>query len=289
MQLYRLLSIWLFMASAILLTSCEDVIELDLDEGTPAVVIDGWVLLDMEKPNQVPDTIKLKRTIPYFDNRPLPPITNALVIISASDGQIDTLTEISAGHYITNSLTKAIGLRYTLDVFYEGEHYQGISTLNRVPPIDSLKLVFTPRNGLIEEGYYLYYFGPEPEGRGDCYRFKIFRNGRLLNSIQDLIVTDDGFLLDGVYIDSLPVAGNGPPKYFFEGDTIRCEVHSINRNALEYYLDVINQIQNGGLFATPLANVRFTVYNVNRQSPKRGVGIFGASAFSSKTVVAGGQ
>lgn len=255
--------------------SCDDPIELDLPEGQPLLVVDGWI------DNQpAPDTIKLSTTVGYFTNGPLPTVTGAQVSITGSDNTLDLLTEVAPGRYVTNTLQGKIGRAYTLSIKHGGEEYRAVSEIKRVPPIDSLKAVFREKSTFYDEGYYVHYFGPELPGKGDFYRFKLYRNDTLLNKPQDLIFVDDK-LVDGNYIGDIELH----EEPFKSGDRVRVETLSITEDAYYFFTEAVSQMFNGGLFARPVVNIRTNVHNVNPASPRKAVGYFGASAVSAREVV----
>jgi hypothetical protein len=256
-------------------TGCDDPVDLDLPEGQPLLVVDGWI------DNQpAPDTIKLSTTAGYFNNGPLPTVTGAEVRITGSDNSTDVLTEVAPGRYVTTTLQSQIGRTYTLRIKHGGEEYQAVSEIRRVPPIDSLKSVFREKSAFYEEGYYVHYFGPELPGKGDFYRFKLYRNDTLLSKPQNLTFVDDK-LVDGNYIGNIELH----EKPFKSGDRVRVETLSITEDAYYFFSEAISQMFNGGLFARPVANIRTNVRNVNPASPRKAVGYFGASAVSSAEVV----
>jgi len=64
-------------------------------------------------------------------------------------------------------------------------------------------------------------------------------------------------------------------KPFQVGDRIKIEVCSITEDNYYFYNEMVTQINNGGLFANPPANVRTNVMNRNPGSAKKAVGYFG--------------
>ncbi|CAN5778567.1 hypothetical protein BH24BAC1_BH24BAC1_02810 [soil metagenome] len=255
--------------------SCDDPVELDLPEGQPLMVVDGWI-----NNQSVPDTIKLSTTAGYFNNGPLPVVTGAEVSITGSDNSEDVLTEVAPGRYVSNTLLGKIGHAYTLHIKHGGEEYRAVSESKRVPPIDSVKAVYREKSAFYDEGYYVHYFGPELPGKGDFYRFKLYRNDTLLNKPQDLTFVDDK-LVDGNYIGNIELH----EEPFKSGDRVRVETLSITEDAYYFFNEAVSQMFNGGLFARPVVNIRTNVQNVNPASPRKAVGYFGASAISALEVV----
>ncbi len=255
------------------LTSCEDVIDVKLEEGETQLAVDGWIT---DQPG--PYTIRLTTTAPYFNNTTTPRVKGATVTLTDSEGNSEILKESEPGMYVTSQLQGKIGNSYTLSIRYEGEEYTAQTQIKRVPPIDSLGVKYRKGGGFTEEGYYVTYNGPELPGTGDYYRFKVFRNDTLLNKPENLSFTDDRFV-DGNYIED--IQRNFDP--FKSGDEIRVETWSITEDAYLFYNELRQQIQNGGLFANPPANVRTNIINKN-SNERKAVGWFGGAAISSKEV-----
>ena len=268
--------IWILFLGMTALSSCDDPIDVSLDQGPVRLVVDGWLYQNLTTPTTTPDTIKLRYTSSYFSNSPAPKASHGFVTITDNTGLVDTLLEVSPGQYITRNTVREVGRSYKLTVKIDGETYEAFTELKLAPLIDSVKAIYVDEDrGPQGKGFYLYYFGPENIGPGDFYRFNLYENGRFLNSPDDLAFTDDRFLKDEVYIDSLEI--NFAP--FKEGDTIRTETLSISEDAFYFFAEMQTQINNGGLFAQPPANVRSNIKNVNPKGPEA-QGYFGASGLT---------
>ena len=257
--------LFLLILAALPLAGCTDVISVDIPEGKPLLAVDGAIT---DQPG--PYTVTLTKTAPYFEEAELPRVRGAVLVLSDDQGRTETLRETSPGTYTSSGTVRGrIGGRYTLSIASEGEEYRAETEIRRTPEIDSLKPLFRRQEGFRNEGYYLLYYGDELPGVGDYYRFKLFRNGQLLNKPDDLIITDDQFV-DGNYIDGLEL--NGAP--FVQGDRVRVEALSLPRDYYFFLNEMRTQINNGGLFASPPANVRTNVRNVRSGSDKAAVGYF---------------
>src|SRR5690606_12371161 len=127
-----------FLSGFITLMSCETVIDPTLQTAEPILVVDAWV---NNKPE--PQVIRLTKTQPYFEQSLPPGVSGAQVMISGSDGSEYLFTEGEAdGEYIwTPGVGEGFGetgVTYTLTVVAEGETYQSITRMGRVPEIDSI-------------------------------------------------------------------------------------------------------------------------------------------------------
>ena len=71
-----------------MLPGCQKVINVDLNEAAPRIVIEG-VITDRRGPY----TVKISKSGSYFNQPVLPPVSGAQVTISDNSGTIDTLKE----------------------------------------------------------------------------------------------------------------------------------------------------------------------------------------------------
>lgn len=269
----------LLLGAALTLTSCEDVVELNVPQGQALLVVDG-AITDQAGPY----VVKLTQTAPYFESQTTPPVTGAQVVLTTSDGQRETLRERTPGEYVTSgTLRGQVGGRYTLAIAADGEQYQAETEIRRAMPIDSIRAELRPEIGFDAAGYYLLYYGQEPAGRGDFYRFKVFQNGVLRNRPGDLFAVADE-LVDGNYLRGLEISDDPDEKVFFSpGDQVRVEVLSLPADYYYFLNEVSTQLTNGGLFANPPANVRTNVRNLNAQSSKKAVGYFAGYSVRTAT------
>ena len=264
------------------LTSCEDVIEIDLEQGETLLVVDGRITTEAG----IQHVIRLTETAPYFENVPAPAVSNALVYVQTYDANnqlinTDTLLEDAAkpGNYLTQTTQGLMDHRYVLNIEYNASRYRAESTITRIPPIDSLRYEYREAEGPFDAGYYVYYYGPETPGVGDNYLFIIYRNGVRYSEPSQLYFASDE-LVDGNYIGNLDFT----PEPFELGDTITVESYTTSNDQYQFYLELSTQVNNGGIFASPPANVRTNIKNLD-PSGKKAVGYFSANAMERKSIV----
>ena len=108
----RILSV-LFACIALTLTfvSCERVIQLDLKNSTPKIVIQGNIY---DQPG--PYIVKISNSVNFDASSNYPPVTGAKVVITDNVSQNETLTETTAGTYLTSKLRGIPGRTYSLSV-----------------------------------------------------------------------------------------------------------------------------------------------------------------------------
>lgn len=285
-------------AIAVLLfaTGCEDIIEVEVINKNPKIVVDAFVNNQLDT-----QTIKLTRSIGYFDSTGSEPvITNAQVAIvdqSASLPKLFVFQHTSQGKYqfvpnANSGDTFAVGHDYALLVVVGQDTLVSFSTLNPTTHIDSLRLVDVVGNGppINTTGNYIELMAKDRKGPGDFYWIKTFRNDSFLNKIDQLNVSADmGNTSNGqdgeLFI--YPIRYNGVNDFFRSyksGETVRVEIHSINAVAFAWFNLVISENQNGGLFATPPANIFTNIASINPNKKPALGGFFCMSAVASASV-----
>ncbi|MBL7892234.1 MAG: DUF4249 domain-containing protein [Bacteroidia bacterium] len=283
------INILLFVIITLLFVSCEKVIDIKLDQGTSQLAVDAFL-------NNKPGTqvIKLTTTAGYFNNAPCPAAIGATVNIIDSDSNVFNFIDNSGtGKYewipsAGDTLIRQAHL-YTLTINYNGEQYRATSFAFPVPPVDSLNYEYLKGNGPSSaEANYASFYARDIAGMPNFYWIKSFVNGTFLNNPSDLIVSQDGaFGGDGA--DGLPFIlpirqSINPEKGLMAGDTISVEVHSITPEAFFFFQQTTQQTQNGGLFATPPANVISNIKNVNSASKVTAVGFFNTALVSTNGI-----
>ena len=268
------------LALACMLTSCDDRVNIGLNTSSPYMVVDGTI-------DNAPraDTIKLSTSIGYLENKPLPPVADALVIVTSSLGDRDTLKQPKPGYYATSpGFVGQIGANYQLEIQWRGETYKANATMPRGTTIDSAKAVYKEKDSFREAGYFIAFYTQEPAGVGDYYNFQIKKNDTLQDLPNNLAFTDDR-LVDGNYIDGVEL--NTEP--YKKGDVIVGYGRGITQDAYFFYTELANAVFSGGLFAAPPANVRCNVKNTNSKSEKRASGYFFVASIDSDSLVCGGE
>ncbi|MCD6066388.1 MAG: hypothetical protein K0S33_1214 [Bacteroidetes bacterium] len=281
----------LFLFTAIVLSSCQKVVQVDVPEGETLLVVDAWI-------NDLPgtQTVRLTTTVPVFDPNRTPTANGATVILTdLSNGKQYTFNQnIGTGNY---EFTPATGdtlavetHQYQLSIAWQGNSYSALSTLNRTTTIDTVGYdqVKDFASGELE-GYAVWLFGKDiPGPKRDYYWIKSYRNGVLYNQSNVINISEDaggGESTDGLcfippvaYFTVLPF-----DKPLQVNDTYTAEVHSLNKESYEYLYQMYTQINNSqaGLFATTPENLRTNIKPVG--NAPRAVGWFNMAKVSSKS------
>jgi len=229
----------------IVVLACEKVIDVDLNDSEPEIVIEA----NLSNNNGALE-VKITKTGSYFDSAPVEKVTNADVFLEGGPGYRLKVKEMSEGLYQLDDLPLNIGAIYRLQVFAEGKEYTAVSMLNQEVKIDSLGIEYQREERFFDGGYRLLLFFSDPPEKENYYRVKIYRNGLLFNSPNDLIIFEDSDL-DG---KGIQVRLRG--QLFEPGDKAQVELYSIDRHTWEYFSslrDLINLNPGSPAPANPIS------------------------------------
>jgi hypothetical protein len=256
---------FLFLLCALFMFSCERVIDVDLNDAAPAIVIEGNIS------NTLNDAaVKISMTSSYFDTLPSEKVSGAVVIITSDNGDNFILEEMENGLYKTQNARFKEGAVYNLFVEVNGENYGATSRLNSSVLIDSIKFYYE-NSPFFEEGYYVNVYLSDPFGFNNYYRLKYSKNGELQNRIEDLILFDDRYV-DGNVIEV--TLFNQP---FERNDTVTLQLISLDEGAYEYLRTFQELVNNNPGSAAPA--------NPNTNLSNGALGYFSAWSSTIKTAI----
>jgi hypothetical protein len=250
-------------------SGCQKVVNVDLNNATPRIVIEGLI-----SDRRGPYSVTITKSGSYFNQPVLPYVSDAEVTITDNTGLSDTLKETAPGIYLT-SRTKGIpGRTYTLKVFSENIEYQGTSTMLNHVDIDSLSVVRSEFQRIDFGGnnqnripYEIHCFFQDPPQK-NFYRIKVFKN--------DSINTQNYRLYDDQYTNGEETELRVSRAE--AGNTYRIELQSIDQPTFGYYRTLADLIFSNPLFGSTPANPNTNLSNGS-------LGYFGTAAISSKTIV----
>jgi hypothetical protein len=260
------IKIVLFILVVIGFTSCEDVIQVKLDQGDPIITIDAF-LNDMRSQQKV----RLTFTNGYFSQTPNSPVTGATVKVKdLTSGLEYNFTDNNDGNYVFNLNTTdtlgRVGHNYELTVTHSGNVFTSTSRMNRTAQVDSIISEFNEGGGFgdTDPGYDMSFLGFDiPGDTIDYYWIKSYRNGVFFNKGGDINICADGAFGNGAdgFPFIHPIAQGITPfgERFQKNDICRVEIHSINLPTYNFLTQVQTQTTNTGLFATSPENVKTNI------------------------------
>ncbi len=302
----------------LLINSCIDPLELDIDANAEQLVVDGVIT---NEPG--PYTVRLSRSKPYdsYADSWDAVETGATVVISDDQGNQETLSETKPGLYQTSAegIQGQLGRTYTLSIRTKGgqQYTSAPETLLPVPPIDSLYFEVHPEQLLNEEdieetvyvvdvlsavqdpaqqkNYYMWQWesvfqvSTQPWDYSEKVRgvrVKMPKDccetcwvTRFTNSVN---VLDDRLLNGGTVkrhlVTKIPVT----EQAFGNRYHIEVKQTSLTEAAYDYWSLLRSQIENGGSIQDPPpAIVIGNITNANNPDD-RALGFFGASAVARR-------
>lgn len=258
----------LSLVSLLVFNSCQKVIDIDLNDAEPGIVIEGVI-----NDRRGPYAVSITKSGSYFNEPVLPSVSGAKVVISDNSGTTDTLREMAPGIYVTSKIRGIPGRTYTLKVTSENLEYTGTSTMHSRVNIDSLKLVKSDiehfdfgnnnQNDLNMEIHC--YFQDPPEK--NYYRVRVFKN--------DSINTQNYRLFDDQYTNGL--ATELRVARAEKGADYRVELMSIDKPTYDYYRTLEDLLYTNPFFGSTPAN---PINNLSNGA----LGYFAAYALSVRTI-----
>ena len=216
-------------------SSCEKVIDIDLNTKDPKIVIEAIV---DDQPG--PYYVRLSTTVNFDEPNNFPPVTGARVIINDDQFGNDTLIEISPGLYQTTSLQGVYGHTYTLQVNTpSGEAYTSVCKMPELVPYDSLTVDSLSFFGASTINFTPYYV--DPITIGNRYRFIVYRNNKL---VEEAVVFEDRF--NNGLLNSRPIIVG---EEWESGDSARIVKQDIDQGIYDYFNSL--QLSSDGQTAAP--------------------------------------
>lgn len=180
-----------------MLAGCEDVIDIDLNEGDPRIVIEAEI--NNQSNSQ---QIRISRTVSFSDTKPYEPVSGARVMVADDRGRQRELAESEPGVYTTDQFRGIPGRTYTLQVVVDETSYTAQSVMPEIVPIDSVSSSSGEFLGVSRKALHVHFQDPASEQNFFRYRMSVnespffevgvfndkFNNGRYVT--HDLISLD---------------------------------------------------------------------------------------------------
>ena len=211
----------------LLTVGCEDVIQVDLNDSEPVIVIEGEVI-----ENNNSSKVLITKSTDFYKPGVYQTISGAKVLLRDSEGNSFDYNETSPGVYESSNIPTKFGIEYSLEVVVEGKTYNAVSTMPNSIILDSLRLEKAPDKPK-EEGlgrFFLHVYFQDHFGIAEYCRFKLYNNGVQLSGFN--IYYDK--LTDGNYIDYRLIL-DATKNDIQLGDTLTVELMSIDEAAFNFY------------------------------------------------------
>ncbi len=244
----------------LLFMSCTDVIDVEVPEAAPRLVIEASI--DWVKGSEGNEQlIKLSLSAPYFENILETAVTGASVKVIKDDDQTEVVfIDQNNGSYTTNDFVAILDQSYTLEVIYENEVYLASETMT---PVTDITAVFQSResgfdkNALEVNVEYL-----DPKDIKNFYLVKFQRRGDLLPTLFDMKdeFTDGNIMT--IFYEQLEDEDSGESE-FQPGDIVDISLLGLSVEYYNYIKLLIEQSGGaGGPFSTIPAEIKGNCVNI---------------------------
>ncbi len=250
-------------------SSCQKVINLDLNSTSPQLVVQGNITDGTD-----PGIVDLTRSVNFDAINQVPSVTGATVEITDSvTGTSEILREYNNGIYLAPLFRGIPGHRYILLIKADGESYRAISEMPQPVGFSKLEILKQHGDSPFDTGinYVVSFEINDPPEYENYYRIIVLHDGRLISSRR---VFDDQFHNGKIIADEFDLRDS---VTFNPGDTVRIDLMNIDKNTYNFFRTLRNAA--GGLSflsaspANPISNIS-----------NNGLGYFSASSVRSKTL-----
>lgn len=253
-SIYRFL---LISSLLLLATSCTEVIDVDLNDSDPQLVIEG-ILTDQAAGNAVTIT----ESGSYVDPGTYPAVSGATITLTDDQGGAVTLEETAPGVYPFPQPGQT-GVSYQIEIQVDGEVYAGTSTLPKAVPLDTIEFVDRPSNpfGGPSDGQYILNVEFDDPPNESTYIFALLEvNGEQVSSALYEDIRTDGTRQSLVFFSA----------EINSGDQVKVIARAMDRAAYDYFNELAEIIGIGfGASTTAPANPNSNLTN-------KAIGYFGA-------------
>lgn len=222
---------YIFILALLVLTSCEKVIQVDLNDSNPQYVIES--ILDAGTHDF---KVKITQTTSFFDPKTPKRIENASVKLYEDEKNVHTLTYVNDGIYELKDFTSYAEKNYRLNVIVDGKEFNASLKMPKKVPIESIDFEYIEgEDGLSHQVKVSF---NDPPNEKNYYELNSYQSRIGLASRVGYTTSDFGY--DGQLITETLDGG------YFSGDTILIELRSIDVHYFEYFETLDNAIGDGG-------------------------------------------
>ncbi len=256
-----------------IMCACQEEIFVDVNFDPGQIVIEGVVTN-----NALERNVTISRATNYYDPSEVPEIIDdAVVTITTNDVITDTLRFNNVTQtYQAPALSVFSDGVYTLDVYYDGNHYRATETARRSVLSDTLYARINDINPFLTDGYYAFY-DVDFIQEGDHYL-------RLKYSVNGVSFKEPEFY---AFIDSVTPGSTSfeIPILLTEGNVVRVASYSLSKDVYTYFEGFLDILTNdGGIISSPPVNPQTNIINLT-QPDKQPYGYFQVSLLTTNTIV----
>ena len=232
--------------------SCEDVVDVDLNDENPRLVIDAAIKWQKGTAGET-QSIRLSMTNNYYTSD-IVPASGATVQITNSANTVFVFTEVgTTGEYVCTNFVPVINENYTLTVQYNGQTYSATNTLYATPEILYVEQETVTDVDGSDKIQLKWFF--QDNGAEDNFYLLTVKN-------PNKVIPEYGTLSDE-FFQGNPMFGFYSSSETESGSTILLQVQGISEQYYDYMnkLITISTTSGGNPFATPPVTLRSNIVN----------------------------
>ena len=235
-----------YFLALMILSSCTEEIDIDLNSSDPQFVIEGSVSTTGKS------VIKITKSVNFDESNDFPRVRNAFVEISDNLGNSEILLESTEGIYSTTTNGGVEGRTYSLSVQIDDKTLESVSRIPTQVSFDALIVSKASAPGIpgVQENdstYQVRVQFNDPADEVNYYRFVEIVN----NEITNTYVFDDR-LNNGEYV-TLPLLNFS--RDLVPGDVLEIEMQCIDEFVYEYFNSFGNTQGGSATPANPYTNI----------------------------------
>lgn len=224
--------ILILLVAAISLSSCEKVIDVDLNSADPQMVFEANL-------GAGDDSLwfSLTQTADYFDSNPNPVVDGATIDFTDGFGITWRAKGMGNGKYLVYGMNSRVEQNYSVRVDVQGQITEAESFMPPTVLLDSITFEYFPASDFGDASYTINLAFQDPPDTANYYQVVIKANGEVKG---DMVVFSDKFN-QGAYLN-LPLFG-----YEIEsGDIVEVELQSIDKDVYQYLLTLASIVSQTG-------------------------------------------
>lgn len=246
-------------------TSCEKVINVDIDNSNLRYVIEGQVSTNAS----IGSEVIISQSKKFDEDNSISGISGATVSIQEVGGNNYTLTEISKGVYKNLNLVGALDKTYNLTVLLNGTTYTASSKMPKsIVTLDTLTVESFVFGGTVNKTVRPRYL--DPLGELNHYIFRQYQNEKPVKFVWAF----DDDITDGKIVTRPFIRADAELK---TGDTVRMEMMGIDPAVYKFWYSLNESASgqaNSGAPSNPVTNI-----------VGGALGVFSAQTYHTRSVI----
>jgi hypothetical protein len=235
-MLKHIVNTCIFISALLGLSSCQKVIDIELDTAPDQIVIEGNITDQLGV-----QSIKISQSVPYTESNHYPAVRGATVIVKDEKGQSWNFTETQPGTYTSGPLKGEAGGIYTLVVTaHDGAIYTASSAMPKPVILDSLSFkvydFFGDETKEVQVSY------KDPVDASNQYRYLMKVNG---TAVKQIFVDNDRFTNGKGGERPLFYSAENEKDKLKKGDQVEIEMQCIDQQMFTYWYTLSRQAESG--------------------------------------------